>query len=174
MAALDGAPRHALDHYMPVSLYPFAGADLRNLPPMCDACNSRFKGTADILYDNDGNRRRCFDPYAGPVYEVSLTDSALCDAETGCALREPIWNIQFIGEPPVRADHDPGEPRVRWEGGDRGSALCSQGDSQFKEEHHGRRGRRALGRLGHRGSGDRGRPRLYHCCQHSFLPGDIV
>jgi len=54
-----GAPRHALDHFMPISRYPFVGADLRNLPPVCDECNSRFKGGSDVLFDVVGRRRRC-------------------------------------------------------------------------------------------------------------------
>ena len=55
------SPRHHLDHWMAISLYPFAGADLRNLCPMCDTCNATFKGGKDILH-NAANRLLKYSP----------------------------------------------------------------------------------------------------------------
>lgn len=89
-----GAPRHALDHLMDKPRYPFSAADLRNLPPTCDECNSKFKYRNDILHRADGTRRRCSDPYSGPVYSVSLTASEFI--EVG-GRKLPRWEVELVG-----------------------------------------------------------------------------
>ncbi|MBS1101755.1 hypothetical protein JK202_01775 [Gluconobacter sp. Dm-62] len=91
------APRHALDHLMPVSIYPFAAADLRNLPPACHECNSTFKRDIDILTSNDGLRRRCSDPYAGPTYSISLAGSQFFKGNTVGGYVLPRWDIVMVG-----------------------------------------------------------------------------
>jgi len=58
-----GAPREALDHYLPKSIYPFAAANLLNLVPMGHKCNSKYKLAEDILFDESGVRRKSFFPY---------------------------------------------------------------------------------------------------------------
>ena len=58
-----GAPREALDHYLAESKYPFAGTNLCNLVPMGNKCNSKYKLAQDILYNDDGERRRSFYTY---------------------------------------------------------------------------------------------------------------
>ena len=71
-----GAPRESLDHYLSYSRYPFAAANLRNLVPMGNKCNSRYKRAQDILRAADGARRRSFFPYGNiPAISVSLDDS---------------------------------------------------------------------------------------------------
>jgi hypothetical protein len=99
-----GAPRHALDHFMPIFKYPFAGADLRNLPPVCDECNSRFKGTIDVLYDNNGARRRCSNPYSGPTYQIRLSRSTLFSGNVANGFTLPRWQIDFVGGPTEQAE----------------------------------------------------------------------
>jgi len=99
-----GAPRHALDHFMPISLYPFVGADLRNLPPMCDECNTHFKRVSDVLFDSQGRRRRCSDPYAGPTYHIRLASSVLFAGNVKSGYRLPRWQIDFVGAPPEQAE----------------------------------------------------------------------
>ena len=99
-----GAPRHALDHFMPISRYPFVGADLRNLPPVCDECNSHFKGDFDVLFDVGGRRRRCSDPYAGPTYQVRLAASDLFAGKEVNGFRLPRWEIELFGGPPEQAE----------------------------------------------------------------------
>ncbi|ATN35234.1 hypothetical protein ACO34A_15635 [Rhizobium sp. ACO-34A] len=98
-----GAPRHNLDHYMPISRYPFAGADLRNLPPICSECNSDFKGATDILYDAQGIRRMCSDPYNGPTYTISLAGSRLFEGESLKGIQYPQWVIGFLGPTQAQA-----------------------------------------------------------------------
>jgi len=99
-----GAPRTALDHFMPISLYPFVGSDLRNLAPACDECNSSFKGTSDVLWADTGARRRCSDPYGGPVYRVDLSGSPLFSGNEVRGTRLPLWQIELVDGPPEQAD----------------------------------------------------------------------
>jgi len=98
-----GAPRHALDHYLPASRYTFVGSDFRNLVPCCHECNSDFKGDQDLLFREDGTRRQCCDPYAGPIYRVSLKRSRLFEGDVVNHHRVPLWEIDFVGGPPAPA-----------------------------------------------------------------------
>jgi hypothetical protein len=91
-----GAPREALDHYLPEYKYPFAAANLRNLVPMGNKCNSRYKLGQDILRTNDGARRRSFDPYNHGTVMISLDNSQPFAGTIG-KTREPLpkWEIDF-------------------------------------------------------------------------------
>ena len=86
--------REPLDHYLAVSLYPFAGANARNLVPMGPKCNSSYKGVQDILRDSLGVRRLCFDPYAAAPVQVSLLASHLFAREDGL----PLWQVDLVGD----------------------------------------------------------------------------
>lgn len=97
------APRHALDHYLPASRYTFVGSDFRNLVPCCHECNSDFKGDQDLLFREDGTRRQCCDPYAGPIYRVSLQRSRLFEGEVINHHSVPLWEIDFVGGPAAPA-----------------------------------------------------------------------
>lgn len=92
-----GARRNALDHLMPISKYPFASADFRNLPPTCHACNSLYKGDKDVLVDDAGARRLCSDPYAGPIYVITLEGSIFGYGNTVRGFRLPRWQINLSG-----------------------------------------------------------------------------
>jgi hypothetical protein len=100
-----GAPRHALDHYMPISKYPFAGGDFRNLPPMCSECNSDFKKNTDILFDPNGQRQRCVDPYDGPRFVISLAQSVPFGGAIMSGISLPQWVIDFRGGPQEQAEN---------------------------------------------------------------------
>lgn len=90
-------PRPDLDHYLSISSYPFAGANLRNLAPMGDRCNKAFKGTTDVVFDNvANNRRKCCDPYLGPHFSISLNASELLSGD-GAIRPLPRWVLEFIG-----------------------------------------------------------------------------
>jgi hypothetical protein len=91
-----GAPREDLDHYLAVSRYPFAAANLRNLTPMGMKCNERHKGDGDILRDAAGNRRRSFDPYVDREIQISLLNSNPLPQADG----RPRWQIDFIPDSP--------------------------------------------------------------------------
>lgn len=86
-------PRHALDHYLAISLYPIFGAHLPNLVPMCGRCNSSFKLAVDMLKADDGAARRCIDPYGGQAAKVSLLNSKPFGG--GPSGQLPQWVIDF-------------------------------------------------------------------------------
>ena len=91
-----GAPREALDHYLPKNRYPFAAANLRNLVPMGNKCNSGYKRDKDILKRDDGTRCKSFDPYKHGTIAISLDESqpfAGAMGQTGELL--PKWEIDF-------------------------------------------------------------------------------
>jgi hypothetical protein len=92
-----GAPREDLDHYLAVSRYPFAAANLRNLTPMGMKCNERHKHDSDILRDEAGNRRRSFDPYVQREIRVSLIDSVPFGQADG---QTPQWRLEFVPDSP--------------------------------------------------------------------------
>lgn len=93
-----GLAREDLDHYLPKHLYPFAGANLRNLVPMGVKCNRAYKGSEDIITNEQGQRRRCFDPYGQDRVEVSLLRSRPFEGEIEDAMRLPAWQIDFVGD----------------------------------------------------------------------------
>ena len=95
-----GNRRNELDHIMAISKYPFVAANFRNLAPICNYCNSE-KRDVDILVDQNGNRRRCSDPYFGPVFTVCLADS-----DVGDCTRTPLWEISLLPEVPEAATWD--------------------------------------------------------------------
>lgn len=43
-------PVGALDHYFPINHYPFSAINFKNLIPICDVCNSKYKTQKDTLY----------------------------------------------------------------------------------------------------------------------------
>jgi hypothetical protein len=93
----QGSRREALDHYLLKDSYPFAAANLLNLVPMGYKCNSQYKNTKDLLYKNDGTRRRAFDPYSHHIIiSISLDDSQPFAGIKG-ELTEPLpqWQIDF-------------------------------------------------------------------------------
>lgn len=93
-----GLAREDLDHYLPRSLYPFAGANLRNLAPMGGKCNRSYKGVQDMICDEMGERRRCFDPYGKSQATVSLMESRpFEDNETG-PFPLPVWQVDLLGD----------------------------------------------------------------------------
>jgi hypothetical protein len=91
-----GAPQEDLDHYLPRSKYPFAAANLRNLPPIGPKCNSAYKRAVDPLHRADGSRRRAFDPYAAAGLSVSLGRTQIDEHGHGPLVAE--WVIDFTPE----------------------------------------------------------------------------
>lgn len=92
-------PRENLDHYLALSIYPFAAANLRNLAPMGQKCNSSYKRAINILVGTDGARRRCFDPYGEQTARLSLINSRPFAGETKDLFVLPAWDLEFEGPP---------------------------------------------------------------------------
>ncbi len=86
------APREALDHYLAKSVYPFAGVSVRNLVPMGEKCNSRYKRDVDILRGANG-RRRAFDPYGQQTAQITLDQSTPFEGTDGDI---PDWVVEFV------------------------------------------------------------------------------
>ena len=85
-------PRHDMDHFLAISKYPFAGSNLKNLVPMCDRCNSAYKGAADILYDCAGNRSACVFPYGDEIVQLEIS----CSEVFGENGRGPVWDLRLV------------------------------------------------------------------------------
>lgn len=83
-------PRPDLDHYLAISKYPFAGANLNNLVPMGKICNSAHKGAVDILRCPQGNRRAVLDPYGAVGFTVTILNSTFYDGDIN-----PTWDIDL-------------------------------------------------------------------------------
>lgn len=72
--------RSALDHYLPRKHYPFNSLNFRNLIPICDICNSKYKLSEDTLYitNNKGKRNEsktrtiAFYPYSRTIHDIEI------------------------------------------------------------------------------------------------------
>ncbi|WP_422058534.1 hypothetical protein [Sphingomonas sp.] len=93
-----GLAREDMDHYLPRSLYPFAGANLRNLAPMGGKCNRAYKAAVDVICDGTGQRRRCFDPYGQNQAEVSLLASRPFEGDDNGPFPLPAWQVDLLGD----------------------------------------------------------------------------
>lgn len=101
-----GLAREDLDHYLSRSLYPFAGANLRNLAPMGGKCNRAYKQAQDIICDDTGQRRRCFDPYGENCATVSLMESRPFEGGGPGPFPLPIWQVDLLGDENLVATWD--------------------------------------------------------------------
>ena len=107
-----GGPREDLDHYLPRSKYAFAGANLRNLAPMCDTCNTDYKKDQDPLW-NGTLRRTALNPYGDTEVAVSLINSVPFG---GSKPYHPEWRIDFQpNSPEVSTWNDVFKIRYRYE-----------------------------------------------------------
>lgn len=50
--------RSALDHYLPRKYYPFNSINFKNLFPICDICNSKYKLSEDPLYKTENKGKK--------------------------------------------------------------------------------------------------------------------
>jgi hypothetical protein len=93
-----GLAREDLDHYLPKNIYPFAGANLRNLSPMGGKCNSSYKLAKDVIYNGSGQRQRCFDPYGQQTAEISLRGSRPFEGNVVDLVPLPAWQMELVGD----------------------------------------------------------------------------
>jgi hypothetical protein len=100
-----GQKREALDHFLPIAIYPFAGSNFWNLSPMGTKCNSRYKGVQNVLVDPaTGNRRNCFDPFDSPDLTISLNNSRPFEGDKVGPVTCPEWQIQWGGADQCKLD----------------------------------------------------------------------
>lgn len=72
--------RSALDHYLPRKHYPFNSLNFKNLIPICDICNGKYKLSEDTLYitNNKGKKNEsktrtvAFFPYSRSIHDMGL------------------------------------------------------------------------------------------------------
>lgn len=72
--------RSALDHYLPRKYYPFNSLNFKNLLPICDTCNSKYKLSEDTLFitSNQGKKNEsrtrtvAFYPYSRTAHDVEI------------------------------------------------------------------------------------------------------
>lgn len=72
--------RSALDHYLPKSVYPFVGVNFKNLIPICDTCNEKYKLDKDTLLEivDKGKKnenkipRVAFYPFSKFKYDIDI------------------------------------------------------------------------------------------------------
>jgi hypothetical protein len=73
--------RSGLDHYLPLNNYPFCSLNFKNLVPICDNCNEKYKLGADTLLriDNKGkkneskHRVKAFYPYRRTKLDIDIS-----------------------------------------------------------------------------------------------------
>lgn len=75
--------RSALDHFLPRDKYPFVSMNVRNLVPICDTCNSKYKLAKDTLHLKsvkdvslrEEKRVKAFYPfrYTAPDIDISVS-----------------------------------------------------------------------------------------------------
>lgn len=87
----DGLKREDLDHYLDRATYKTAAANFHNLVPTCSKCNSRYKGTANVIFEN-GVRRVAFNPYGENHGDICLRESDPMGGEDF----SPIWEISLV------------------------------------------------------------------------------
>lgn len=61
--SFKGKYKEAYDHYFPIAKFPYWGADMRNLAPMCTDCNTYVKGSRVTIFDSNKNRQEILFPY---------------------------------------------------------------------------------------------------------------
>ena len=74
---LDGQwseTRDAYDHYLPKSKYPFNSINMKNLPPACNTCNSKNKGSDDPI-NLSVQRRKAFYPFSENIHKLNFSIS---------------------------------------------------------------------------------------------------
>lgn len=72
--------RSALDHYLPRKHYPFNSLNFKNLIPICDICNGKYKLSEDTLYitHNKGKKNEnktrtvAFYPYSRTTHSIDI------------------------------------------------------------------------------------------------------
>lgn len=72
--------RSALDHYLPRKHYPFNSLNFKNLIPICDTCNGKYKLSEDTLYitNNKGKKNEsktrtvAFFPYSRTAHDIGI------------------------------------------------------------------------------------------------------
>lgn len=85
------------DHLAPKSLYPLLSVNPRNLAPMCMDCNRNNKGSKDVLYTEEGDRRMFVHPYSSHVTVILEFEGSVIP-QTDIQNEEGSWMVTFNPE----------------------------------------------------------------------------
>ena len=80
------------DHLLPKSKYPFAAINMRNLAPMGHNCNSVYKKTKDLIWD-DKKQIKAVNPYNKKInVKLDFTNTTLPKRGDD----KGVWDIKFL------------------------------------------------------------------------------
>ncbi len=60
------------DHYLPKGTYAFNAVSMKNLAPICDKCNKKYKLQRDPLHKQNGDRRKAFYVFASDDSDIEF------------------------------------------------------------------------------------------------------
>lgn len=117
------------DHFLPKGSYAFNAVALKNLSPICDKCNKKYKLQKDPLHQPDGPRQKAFYCYAtddsGINFSITLAPVNGEPIDPG-NLRPD--NIQLQTTAPGREEELEGWKEI-FKIEERYKALCCEGDT---------------------------------------------
>lgn len=94
------AHRSALDHYLPRSIYPFVSINCKNLVPICDVCNSKYKLAENTLFVLDELHRprrvRAFFPFRADPPDIKIELNLKAVGDLPQLVREKI-DLKLLG-----------------------------------------------------------------------------
>jgi hypothetical protein len=129
MEGIFGSTQEDYDHYLPKGKYAFNAVAMKNLAPICDKCNKKYKIQQDPLRKQDGVRRKAFYGYAaansGINFSITLApvNGALIDPGSLCP-----ENIKLEITAPGREEELEGWKEV-FKIEERYKSLCCEGDT---------------------------------------------
>lgn len=91
--------REDYDHLCPKKHYPLVAINLKNLAPMCGACNTKFKGEVDVFYDNNIRRQFAY-PYSTQL-TINIDYNGSVIPETDINNSAGFWKINFLPNDPM-------------------------------------------------------------------------
>lgn len=86
--------REDYDHLCPKKHYPLIAINLKNLAPMCGACNTKFKGEVDVFYENNVRRQFAY-PYSTQL-TINIDYNGSVIPETDINNSSGFWKINFL------------------------------------------------------------------------------
>jgi hypothetical protein len=117
------------DHYLPKGTYAFNAISMKNLAPICDKCNKKYKLRRDPLYNQDGKRRKAFYVFASqnPDIEFCITLISVDGAPINPRILSPK-NIKLDISAPGREEELEGWKEM-FKIENRYKDLCCEGDT---------------------------------------------
>jgi hypothetical protein len=84
------------DHLLDIGSYPFSAVNFKNIVPICEKCNSKFKHIKPLLVDDNGKRRKAFHPYLQQVDLHRIIIECPDKLPKGSKDDSVKWTITFV------------------------------------------------------------------------------